>query len=255
MARYSDAERQAMNEAAVANEQRIVTVGLGAEARRRGGNLTGTAPELYAFVPSQPGAPASAAELDAIVLPALASKPGLDGVTVTRFTRSPGGIGGWGRRSVWEVRADPVTEPVRAAALPVAVTAYAAPPLPIAAAAPVRSSQPSPQPVARQPVARQPAPPRAPAAAAAKVELIKEVPTEARRLAANDAAWAAIQQAVNEAVEDGAAAPPMSQRIEACRTIVVTWLNADPREANAKALAAARKALSMHHPNPPPRAA
>jgi hypothetical protein len=81
------------------------------------------------------------------------------------------------------------------------------------------------------------------------------VPTEARRLAANAASWAAIEQAVSETVEAGGVAPPVPQRHEIVRSVFVAWLNADPRDADEKALSAARKGVSAWQSNPPPRAA
>jgi hypothetical protein len=96
---------------------------------------------------------------------------------------------------------------------------------------------------------------RPPAPASPAVELLKAVPTEARRLAANAASWAAIDQAISEAVEAGGIKPSAPQRQEILRSVYVAWLNADPRDAGEKALSAARKGVSAWQSNPPPRAA
>jgi hypothetical protein len=249
MAKYSDAERQAMNEVATAEDQRCLAGVLFAAARNRGGTIVVNAAEALRLSSPRPGFPASAMEMRMRGLPELAKKPGFGGITVSMVGPD-----------LWEIRAAaPPPAPVIRSLPPVPLALVAAPPavLPkpqpgsanIAAQAPRRAEGPavsSPRPVA---------PPRPPASAPPRVELLKAVPTEARRLAANAASWAAIDQAISEAVEAGGIKPSAPQRQEILRSVYVAWLNADPRDAGEKALSAARKGVSACQSNPPPRAA
>jgi hypothetical protein len=249
MARYSDTERLAMNEAATAEDQRCLAGVLFSAARKGGGRIVVNAAEAQGLSPPRPGFPASAMEMRMRALPELAKKPGFGGITVAMVGRD-----------LWEITAAaPTPAPAIPSLPPMAMVPVAAVPAPpprpqppsvgVAARAPRRAEVPAvpgPRPVA---------PPRPPASAAPPVELLKAVPTEARRQAANAASWAAIDQAISEAVEAGGIKPSASQRMEIVRSVYVAWLIADPRDADEKALSAARKGVSAWQSNPPPHAA
>lgn len=111
--RQRAAERVALDYAAT---DAVVTVGLAAAARARGGALVATTAELHAIEGRGAPWPASVGEMAADTLPRLAARPGARGLTVRLLRAGPPAA------MLWEVRAAALPAPApKLAARPIAV--------------------------------------------------------------------------------------------------------------------------------------